>query len=130
MKYVKSKRQSHQNDVTDVILMSFLSSLNIFHMFFRLPIFEFVHVNVSWIRIKIWVNVYESFKKLFFCNISLNVMEVFIICVTSFENKTNLNANIFSNKAVLLKRITQKMIYIIPNEHFYRKCPNLLRKLI
>ena len=130
MKYVKSKRQSHQNDVTDVILMSFLSSLNIFHMFFRLPIFEFVHVNVSWIRIKIWVNVYESFKKLFFCNISLNVMEVFIICVTSFENKTNLHANIFSNKAVLLKRITQKMIYIILNEHFYRKCPNLLCNLI
>ena len=48
------------------------------------------------------VNVFESFQKLvFFCNISMNFMEVFIICVISFENKSNLNAHIFSNKAAL-----------------------------
>ena len=60
-------------------------------------------------------NVYKSFKKfVFFCIIFLNFIEVFIICVTPFETKSNLAAHIFSNKAAVLnafKGSFQMMFY-------------------
>ena len=48
LKYVKSQRQKHQNEVTDVVLVLLLLTSNIFHIFPFVTIVDFEQANVSW----------------------------------------------------------------------------------
>ena len=50
MKYVQSEQYRHQNDVSDIVLVSLLLTLNIFHTFFSVFFcVDFEQVNVRWV---------------------------------------------------------------------------------